>query len=75
MTENQTSNETTMLLLGRIEGKLDAVVAKIEGLEKTHEKHDGRLGSLERSRATVMGWAAAVGAGASYLVSHFPLPR
>ena len=42
--------------LGRVEGKLDALLDAMTPLEK-------RVGSLERSRAWVMGGAAAIGAG------------
>ncbi|EEE42875.1 hypothetical protein SADFL11_PLAS47 [Roseibium alexandrii DFL-11] len=68
-------NTETLLLLGRIDGKLDSALQEIQDLKATHSTHDKRLGSLERSRATLTGWAAAVGAGASYVVSHFPFPK
>lgn len=52
----------TMILLGRLDGKLDALINQTAGIHNTLEKHDHRIGVLERWRAYVLGAAAVAGA-------------
>jgi hypothetical protein len=58
--------------LGRVEGKLDQVLAKIDDhVVDDRAKHGelfGRIGKLERGKAYWMGIAAAVGGVGSILI-------
>ena len=53
-------NDDTLLLLGKIDGKLDLVIDKVNGQEQ-------RISSLEKWRAYVVGAGAVLGVGASEL--------
>lgn len=70
-----------MRALGRIEGRLDGIekgltsikdAASVTRVEHaaTIKAHDERLSKLERSKAWLMGAAAACGAGAGYLMKY-----
>lgn len=53
-------NSNVMLLLGRIDGKLDSALSRIDQHDDTLEKHDERITKLETGKAWVLGYAAAV---------------
>ena len=55
-----TNNGNVMLLLGRIDGKLDSALSRIDQHDNTLEKHDERITKLETGKALAMGVAAAV---------------
>lgn len=55
MAEN--SNTELHRVLGRMEGKLDGVLASVAGLHKDHEKLESRVHSLE---SRVYGYAGGV---------------
>ena len=57
------------LLLGRIDGKLDAALQRQERSEAVLEALDKRVSSMERSRAYLWGAAAVAGAVAATLKS------
>ena len=51
-----------LIALGRLEGKVDALIARQALLDQEIEKLDHRLRSLEQSKSWVVGAAAAGGA-------------
>lgn len=65
-------NSNVMLLLGRIDGKLDSALSRIDQHDDTLEKHDVRITKLETGKAWVLGYAAAV-SGAIGLALQFLL--
>lgn len=58
---NQPSPEL-LILLGRLDGKMDAVLQRMEVNDKNHDEHEERITSLEKWRAYVLGIAAIVSA-------------
>lgn len=44
--------------LGRIEGKLDLMLARIDHLDKTAGKHDERIDALEHLRTRLLAYAS-----------------
>jgi hypothetical protein len=58
-----------MLALGRLEGKMDAILQMQRIQEEQLKSHDERLRELEHSRSFVLGMAAIVGIAASTLVT------
>lgn len=58
-----------MRSLGRIEGKVEGILIEQKQQKKEVEAITKRVGSLEKYRAKVVGIAATIGAGVSYLVS------
>ncbi|QOC54120.1 hypothetical protein [Caulobacter vibrioides] len=79
MTDHDTS-QSTDLLLGRIDGKLTALIEafglhrgetdrRFEKHEAVHEEHDGRLVKLERSAWLLAGLAAIAASGLSMVLT------
>ena len=62
-------SENIMLAIGRLEGKMDALIRFNARLEMQLAQHDDRIRKLESHRAHQIGAAAAVSALASTLVS------
>jgi len=60
------SEETLLIAVGRLEGKLDALIFRIGGLEQKVEGITERVAALERYRSWVLGAAAAIGVVAAY---------
>jgi hypothetical protein len=58
-----------LLALGRLEGKVDALIAQEVRTQEDVDRIDQRLRVLEGSKAMVFGACAAVGAIASYVVT------
>lgn len=58
-----------MLALGRLEGKMDAILQMQRIQEEQLKSHDERLRELEHSRSFILGMAAIVGIAASTLVT------
>jgi hypothetical protein len=54
-----------MLALGRLEGKMDAILQMQRIQEEQIKSHDERIRELEHSRSFIFGMAALVGAVAS----------
>jgi hypothetical protein len=67
--------DSLMFTLGQIEAKVDTVLSQIEGLERANRDLEYRIRSLEKARALVTGYAAAIGAGAALLIKYLPLPK
>lgn len=66
--QNHLDTELT-LLLGRIDGKLDSALSRMNSIEAKHDALEGRVSTLERWRAYLLGAAALAGAFASQIAS------
>lgn len=62
------NNRDILLAIGRVEGKLDGIVGAQARHEGRLDKHEARLGGLERWQAKVIGMGAASGAAMSFLL-------
>jgi hypothetical protein len=63
-------HDELFLAIGRLEGKVDSILAQQSRQSDELKSHDSRIRSLEHSRGYMLGWAAAIGAGMS-LVSTY----
>lgn len=63
------SEAEVLLALGRLEGKMDAILQMQRIQEEQLKGHDKRIRDLEHSRSFFMGASALAGAGASLSVS------
>jgi hypothetical protein len=63
---NETEN--ILLILGRLEGKVDALVTAVGAHEEHAEKLEARVRSLENSRAWLIGAAAVVAGTVSLII-------
>lgn len=61
-------NEELLLALGRLEGKMDALITRQAVHDEELERMDVRLRNLEQSRSWLMGASAAIGASFALLV-------
>ena len=68
-------HDELFLAIGRLEGKVDSILAQQSRQNDELKSHDNRIRSLEHSRGYMLGWAAAIGAvcsiAANYLIKHF----
>ena len=55
--------------LGRIEGKQDMTIDMVQEIKSRLDSHNDKIGSLERSRATAIASAGAVGGVFGFLGS------
>lgn len=60
-----------LLALGRLEGKVDALVSSVATQAGTTRLHDGRLRTLETSRSALIGAVAILSTAISALVAYF----
>lgn len=58
-----------LIALGRLEGKVDALITRQAIHDEELDRHDKRLRELEQSRAWILGAAAVIGAVAAFLVN------
>ena len=69
------SHDELFLAIGRLEGKLDALLTMQQYQQDQLKDHDTRLRSLEHSRGYLLGMAAAIGAIVSlalnFLMKHW----
>jgi len=56
--------------VGRIEGQLGTVIDMLKAGDGRHDRHEKRIGAVEKKQAWYSGAAAAVGVIAAYLVKH-----
>lgn len=70
MTGNQESLMQVHLMLGRLDGKVDALLAGQKSQEGRIGKLDDRVRGLERSRSWLLGAAAAISAVVSALLPY-----
>ena len=66
-----TSSDDILLAIGRLEGKVDSILATMSHHGEELEKLDRRLRKLEQSKSWMLGAAAAVGAASSYFLNLF----
>jgi hypothetical protein len=68
-------HDELFLAIGRLEGKVDSLLAMQGHQQEELKEHDNRLRVLEHAKGQIMGYAAAIGAGMSlivnYLAKHF----
>lgn len=64
-------NDPIMLAIGRLEGKMDAILRGQTRLEDVIDRHDARIRKLEHHKALQIGGAATIGALASLMVNVF----
>jgi hypothetical protein len=55
--------------LGRLEGKLDGVLAEQERIARYAATTSERVGRIERSVANMFGWASGVAAAVAFVIS------
>ena len=58
-----------LIALGRLEGKVDALMTRQAVHDEVLERHDTRLRNLEMSRSWMLGAAAVVSVVASFIVN------
>jgi hypothetical protein len=58
-----------LIMLGRLDGKLDTALNQMRRAEEHHEELDARVDRLERWKSTVLGLAVGVGALSGGVVS------
>ena len=64
-----------LLALGRLEGKVDSILATMGQHGEELSKLDNRLRKLEQSKAWMLGAAAVVGALSSSFFRFFGVPK
>lgn len=62
-------NEELLLALGRLEGKMDALIQMQHMQQEDIKLHDERIRSLEHSRGTFLGASAVMGAVGGSILS------
>lgn len=72
LTHQKSSAENTeLILLGRIDGKLDALIASHDRLQDDLNALEDRVSKLERAKTWVLGAAAGLGALVSFTTKYF----
>lgn len=69
------NNEELLVALGRLEGKVDSLIATQRAQNETLNTHDKRIRMLENSRSLMMGAAAVIGALSAKLLSLLGLDQ
>ena len=59
-----------LLALGRLEGKVDALIASSKVMNENLNLHDQRIRALEGSKSLLVGVCSALAAGVSWVVSY-----
>lgn len=65
-------NEEILLALGRLEGKVDAMMTSLRIQEQELKTLEKRIRELEQSRAWMLGAAAVISAIAGFIVKLIP---
>lgn len=63
-------HDELFLAIGRLEGKLDSLLAMQGHQQEQLKEHDHRIRSLEHSKSFTMGWSAAIGAAVSIAANY-----
>jgi len=61
-----TEQHDLLLAIGRLEGKVDSILATMRQHGEEIDRIDNRVRRLEQSKSWMLGAAAVVGAGASF---------
>lgn len=70
-----TSSDDLLLAIGRLEGKVDSILAMINRHAEDIEQLDQRMRRLEQSKSWMLGAAAVVGAVSSYFLNFLGNPK
>lgn len=65
-------NEEVLIALGRLEGKVDAMMTSLRLQEQELKKMDERVRHLEQSKAWLLGAAAVISLIAGFVVKMIP---
>lgn len=60
-----------LLMLGKVDGKLDSVLVRLEDISNTQKSQSKRIGSLERARSWAGGAIAIISACGAYYIKEF----
>ena len=63
-------HDELFLAIGRLEGKVDSLLAMQGHQQEELKEHDNRIRVLEHAKGQIMGYAAAIGAGMSMIVNY-----
>jgi len=63
-------HDELFLAIGRLEGKVDSLLAMQGHQQEELKEHDNRIRVLEHAKGQIMGYAAAIGAGMSLIVNY-----
>jgi hypothetical protein len=63
-------NDSIFLHLGRLEGKVDAILASRSVIEKRLDEHEERISRLERYRAWLIGVSAAIASAVAGAIAY-----
>ena len=69
MESPNTTNETLLLSVGRLEGKLDSLLSSFRQHEDQITDHEKRLNKLEQAKAWLIGASAAAGGSVSWAIN------
>lgn len=64
-------NEEILLALGRLEGKVDALIHSMRNQQEELKQHDIRIRHLEQSKAWILGGAAVISFLSGIAVRYF----
>jgi hypothetical protein len=67
---SQPHHDELFLAIGRLEGKVDSILAQQSRQNEELKSHDNRIRALEHSKSFTMGWAAAIGAAVSIAANY-----
>ena len=65
------TQDDLLLAIGRLEGKVDSVLATMNRHGEELERLDHRIRRLEQSKSWILGAAAVVGAISSFFLNNF----
>jgi hypothetical protein len=65
------TDENALFILGRLEGKVDAILANQHNMDKRLGEHETRLGILEQNRSWFLGASAVVASIVATAVGFF----
>ena len=63
-------HDELFLAIGRLEGKVDSLLAQHARQGEELKEHDSRIRALEYSKSFTMVWAAAIGAAVSIAANY-----
>ena len=61
------SNQNILVALGRLEGKVDALIARQNNIDERLDRQEARIRELEQSKSWLLGAAAVAGSVASFI--------
>jgi hypothetical protein len=68
---NREIEQTILLHLGRVEGKVDALLSNQDQMRQRLDSHEKRISALEMYRAWQMGASAAIASVVAWAVGFF----